>query len=150
MRISDWSSDVCSSDLADAPAQALEGFLRSTGLTRDQLVEREDNKGNSILFAVVEKPGRATTEVIAEIVPTIIRAFPWPKSMRWGKASQTTESLRWVRPLKGIVALLGDDVVDLEVEGIRSGSVTYGPRFHPPGQTKIGRESCRERDGPKG
>src|SRR3546814_561417 len=116
MSISDWSSDVCSSDLlqteavteerkgprADAPAQALEGFLRSTGLTRDQLVEREDNKGNSILFAVVEKPGRATTEVIAEIVPTIIRAFPWPKSMRWGKASQTTESLRWVRPLKGI------------------------------------------------
>src|SRR3546814_3012229 len=90
---------------ADALAQALEGFLRSTGLTRDQLVEREDNKGNSILFAVVEKPGRAKTEVIAEIVPTIIRALPWPKSMRWGKASQTTESLRWVRPLKGIVEI---------------------------------------------
>src|SRR3546814_7831523 len=58
--------------------------------------------------------------------------------MRWGKASQTTESLRWVRPLKGIVALLGDDVVDLEVEGIRSGSVTYGHRFHHPGQITIG------------
>jgi glycyl-tRNA synthetase beta chain len=123
---------------ADAPAQALEGFLRSTGLTREQLVERPDNKGNAILFAVVEKPGRATAEVIAEIVPAIIRAFPWPKSMRWGGSSQTTESLRWVRPLQGIIALLGDDVVDFEIDGIRSGSATVGHRFHHPGPITIG------------
>jgi glycyl-tRNA synthetase beta chain len=123
---------------ADAPPQALEGFLRSTGLTREQLVERPDNKGNAILFAVVEKPGRATAEVIAEIVPAIIRAFPWPKSMRWGGSSQTTESLRWVRPLQGIIALLGDDVVDFEIDGIRSGSATVGHRFHHPGPITIG------------
>ena len=123
---------------ADAPPQALEGFLRSTGLTREQLVERPDNKGNAILFAVVEKPGRATAEVIAEIVPAIIRAFPWPKSMRWGASSQTTESLRWVRPLQGIIALLGDDVVDFEIDGIRSGSATVGHRFHHPGPITIG------------
>ena len=123
---------------ADAPAQALEGFLRSTGLTRDQLVEREDNKGNAILFAVIEKPGRATAEVIAEIVPQIIRAFPWPKSMRWGKSSQSTESLRWVRPLQGIVALLGDDVVEFRIDGITSGSATVGHRFHHPGPITIG------------
>lgn len=123
---------------ADAPAQALEGFLRSTGLTRDQLVTREDNKGNAILFAVIEKPGRQTADVIAEIIPAIIRAFPWPKSMRWGKSSQTTESLRWVRPLQGIVALLGDDVVDCQIDGIRSGSATVGHRFHHPGQITIG------------
>src|SRR3954470_8815109 len=87
---------------ASAPPQALEGFLRKTGLTRDQLEERD-----GVLFAVVEKPGRATTAVLAEAVPTLIRAFPWPKSMRWGEASASTESLRWVRPLQGIVALLG-------------------------------------------
>ncbi|MBB4641540.1 glycine--tRNA ligase subunit beta [Rhizorhapis suberifaciens] len=123
---------------ADAPAQALEGFLRSTGLTRDQLVMREDNKGNAILFAVIEKPGRQTADVIAEIIPAIIRAFPWPKSMRWGKSSQTTESLRWVRPLQGIVALLGDNVVDCQIDGIRSGNATVGHRFHHPGQITIG------------
>ncbi|MCF8708347.1 glycine--tRNA ligase subunit beta [Rhizorhapis sp. SPR117] len=123
---------------ADAPAQALEGFLRSTGLTRDQLVERADAKGNAILFAVIEKPGRATADVIAEIVPAIVRAFPWPKSMRWGKASQTTESLRWVRPLQGIIALLGDDVVDFEIDGVCSGSATVGHRFHHPGAITIG------------
>jgi glycyl-tRNA synthetase beta chain len=116
-----------------APAQALEGFLRSTDLTQDQLEDR-----GGVWFAVLEKPGRATAEVIAEIVPAIIRAFPWPKSMRWGASSQTTESLRWVRPLQGIIALLGDDVVDFEIDGIRSGSATVGHRFHHPGQITIG------------
>jgi glycyl-tRNA synthetase beta chain len=115
---------------ADAPAQALEGFLRSTGLTREQLVERADAKGNAILFAVIEKPGRATSDVLAEAIPAIVRAFPWPKSMRWGKASQTTESLRWVRPLQGIVAILGDDLVEMEIDGVRSGFTTVGHRFH--------------------
>src|SRR5690606_7240226 len=77
-----------------APTQALEGFLRKTGLTQDRLEDRD-----GVWFAVVNKPGRATAEVLAQAVPAIIRAFPWPKSMRWGTASRTTESLRWVRPL---------------------------------------------------
>ncbi|WP_327754807.1 glycine--tRNA ligase subunit beta [Sphingobium sp. SJ10-10] len=116
-----------------APAQALEGFLRKTGLTQDQLEERD-----GVWFAVVNKPGRATAGVLAEAVPTLIRAFPWPKSMRWGVASQTTESLRWVRPLQGIVAILGDDLVDIEIEGVKSGYATLGHRFHHPGEITIG------------
>ncbi|WP_298853307.1 glycine--tRNA ligase subunit beta [uncultured Sphingomonas sp.] len=122
---------------ADAPEQAIAGFLKSTGLTRDQLVERADAKGHGVLFAVIEKPGRATADVIAEAVPAIIRAFPWPKSMRWGDASQSSESLRWVRPLQGIVALLGDAVVPFEIAGVASGNETVGHRFHAPGRIAI-------------
>ena len=80
-----------------APPQAMEGFLRKTGLTQDQLTERD-----GVYFAVVEKAGRQTADVLAEAIPAIIRAFPWPKSQRWGAASISTESLRWVRPLQGI------------------------------------------------
>ncbi|MBY0521101.1 MAG: glycine--tRNA ligase subunit beta, partial [Sphingomonas sp.] len=104
---------------ASAPPQALDGFLRKTGLTRDQLVERD-----GVLFAVIDKPGRATADVLAEAIPAIIRAFPWPKSMRWGAASLSTESLKWVRPLQGIVALFGDDIVACEIAGIVSGRET--------------------------
>ena len=116
-----------------APPQALEGFLRKTGLTREQLVDR-----NGTLFAVTEKPGRATAAVLAEAIPAIIRAFPWPKSMRWGDASASTESLRWVRPLQGIVALLGEAIVPLAIAGIESGAATLGHRFHHPYQITIG------------
>ncbi|WP_298089273.1 glycine--tRNA ligase subunit beta [uncultured Sphingomonas sp.] len=112
---------------ASAPPQALEGFLRKTGLAREQLVERD-----GVLFAVTEKPGRATAEVLTEAIPAIIRAFPWPKSMRWGDASRSTESLRWVRPLHGIVALFGGAVVPVEIAGIASGAGTRGHRFHAP------------------
>ena len=118
---------------ASAPPQALEGFLRKTGLTREQLEERD-----GILFAVVEKPGRATAAVLAEAVPAIVRAFPWPKSMRWGAASASTESLRWVRPLQGIVALFGEEIVAFEIAGVRSGAATVGHRFHHPGAITIG------------
>ena len=118
---------------ASAPPQALEGFLRKTGLARDQLVERD-----GIWFAVIEKPGRSTAAVLAEAIPAIVRAFPWPKSMRWGDASASTESLRWVRPLQGIVALLGGEVVPFEIAGIASGSATVGHRFHHPGAITIG------------
>jgi glycyl-tRNA synthetase beta chain len=118
---------------ASAPPQALEGFLRKTGLTREQLVERD-----GVLFAVVEKPGRATTGVLADAIPAIIRAFPWPKAMRWGGASTTMESLRWVRPLQGIVALLGEEIVPVEIAGITSGAATVGHRFHHPGIITIG------------
>jgi glycyl-tRNA synthetase beta chain len=115
-----------------APPQALEGFLRKTGLTQDQLVERD-----GVYFAVINKPGRKTADVLAEAIPAIIRAFSWPKSMRWGAASASTESLRWVRPLQGIVALLGDDVVACEVDGITSGRETMGHRFHHSGPISI-------------
>ncbi len=118
---------------ASAPSQALDGFLRKTGLTREQLEERD-----GVLFAVVEKPGRATTDVLAQAIPAIIRAFPWPKSMRWGDASLSTESLRWVRPLQGIVALFGEEIVACEVAGIASGAATVGHRFHHPGVITIG------------
>ncbi|WP_242182347.1 glycine--tRNA ligase subunit beta [Sphingomonas sp. CARO-RG-8B-R24-01] len=118
---------------ASAPPQALEGFLRKTGLTREQLVERD-----GVLFAVVEKPGRATTGVLADAIPAIIRAFPWPKAMRWGGASTTMESLRWVRPLQGIVALFGEEIVPVEIAGITSGAATVGHRFHRPGIITIG------------
>ena len=115
-----------------APEQALEGFLRKTGLSKEQLTDRD-----GVWFAVLDKPGRATAEVLVEAIPAIIRGFSWPKSQRWGAASLSTESLRWVRPLQGIVALLGEDVVALEVEGIQSGRTTMGHRFHSHGPIEI-------------
>jgi glycyl-tRNA synthetase beta chain len=118
---------------ASAPPQALEGFLRKTGLARDQLEERD-----GVLFAIVDRPGRATLEVLAEAIPAIVRAFPWPKSMRWGTASASTESPRWVRPLQGIVALLGEEIVEFEIAGISSGAATLGHRFHHPGTITLG------------
>ena len=118
---------------ASAPPQALDGFLRKTGLSREQLVERD-----GVLFATIDRPGRATAAVLAEAIPAIVRAFPWPKSMRWGEASLSTESLRWVRPLQGIVALLGEDIVAFEIAGVKSGAATVGHRFHHPGAITIG------------
>jgi glycyl-tRNA synthetase beta chain len=116
-----------------APPQALEGFLRKTGLTQDQLTQRD-----GVFFAVTEKPGRATREVLAEAIPAMVRAFPWPKSQRWGAASLSTESLRWVRPLSGIVAILGEDLVPCRIGDIISGYATLGHRFHHPGEITIG------------
>jgi glycyl-tRNA synthetase beta chain len=115
-----------------APDQALDGFLRKTGLSKDQLEDRD-----GVWFAVVEKPGRATAQVLADAIPAIVRAFPWPKSMRWGDASLSTESLRWVRPLQGIVALLGEDVVPFAIEGIDADRITAGHRFHFEGRIAV-------------
>ncbi|WP_454599322.1 glycine--tRNA ligase subunit beta [Qipengyuania sp. SM2507] len=120
-----------------APDQAVEGFCRKNGVTRNQL-EVRDVKGRATYFAVIEKPGRATADLLAQAIPAIIRDFSWPKSMRWGDASIGTESLRWVRPLSGVVALLGDDVVECEVHGVTSGAVTLGHRFHHSGDITIG------------
>ncbi|MDG6079552.1 glycine--tRNA ligase subunit beta [Erythrobacter litoralis] len=112
-----------------APDQALDGFCRKAGVDRADLEER-DVKGRSTYFAVKNIPGRATKDLLAEAIPAIVRDFTWPKSMRWGTASISTESLRWVRPLSGIVALLGDDVIECEVHGVKSGRETVGHRFH--------------------
>ncbi|MCP5391264.1 MAG: glycine--tRNA ligase subunit beta [Sphingomonadaceae bacterium] len=119
-----------------APDQAVEGFCRKNGVTKDQL-EVRDVKGRPTYFAVIERPGRAVKELLADAIPAIIRDFSWPKSMRWGAASLSTESLRWVRPLSGIVALLGDEVVECEVHGVTSGAVTLGHRFHHSGSITI-------------
>jgi len=121
---------------SSAPPQALEGFLRKTGLTQDQLEDRD-----GVYFAVIDKPGRATAEVLAEAIPAIIRAFAWPKSMRWGKDSASSESLRWVRPLSGIVAIFGEELIPCEVGGVASGYATRGHRFHCPGEITIGSAS---------
>ena len=104
---------------ANAPEQALEGFLRKTGLTKDQLVERD-----GVLFAVLSSKGQPTAALVAEMVDQIVRGFPWPKSMRWGSGT-----LRWVRPLKRIVALFDGQVVPFEIDGIASGELTEGHRF---------------------
>ena len=120
-----------------APDQAIDGFCRKSGVTRDQL-ELRDVKGRQTWFAVIEQPGRAVVEVLAQAIPSIIRAFPWPKSMRWGDASISTESLRWVRPLSGIVAIFGEELVACEIDGVTSTCATLGHRFHHPGQITIG------------
>ncbi|RJY10158.1 glycine--tRNA ligase subunit beta [Aurantiacibacter aquimixticola] len=120
-----------------APDQAVDGFCRKLGVTRDDL-ETRDVKGRETYFAMKNVPGRAMRDLLAEAIPTIIRDFSWPKSMRWGAASISTESLRWVRPLSGIMALLGDDVVECEVHGVTSGAVTLGHRFHHQGDITIG------------
>jgi len=115
---------------ADAPEKAIEGFLRGAGLTRDQLEERDTPKGK-ILFAMINKPGRPAAEIVAEVLETTIRTFPWPKSMRWG-----TGTLRWVRPLHSILCILsaedGAQVVPLTVDGITAGDTTRGHRFMAP------------------
>ena len=120
-----------------APDQAVEGFCRKAGVDKGDL-ETRDVKGRATYFAVKNVPGRATSDLLAEAIPAIVRDFSWPKSMRWGAASISTESLRWVRPLSGVVALLGDEVVDCEVHGVTSGAVTLGHRFHHSGDITIG------------
>jgi glycyl-tRNA synthetase beta chain len=128
-----------------APEAAVQGFLKSAGLHRieDARVERDPKKGE-FYVAVIEKPGRETKDVIAEIMPAIIRSFPWPKSMRWGAASAKPDALRWVRPLRGIVCTLATlhdaaEVIPLEVDGIAAGDMTWGHRFMAPEAIKVRR-----------
>ncbi|MFT5065114.1 MAG: glycyl-tRNA synthetase beta chain [Reinekea sp.] len=113
-----------------APDQAINGFLRGAGVTRDDLEIRDDKKGQ-VYFAVIQKPGRMASDVIAEVLEGAVRNFPWPKSMRWG-----TGTLKWVRPLHSIVCILtdeaGTEVVPLDINGINSGNTTRGHRFLSP------------------
>jgi glycyl-tRNA synthetase beta chain len=128
-----------------APVAAIQGFLKSAGLSRieDARIEIDPKKGQ-FYVAVIEKPGRETKDAIAEIVPAIIRAFPWPKSMRWGAGSAKHDALRWVRPLRGIVCTLATphdaaEIVSFEVDGIASGDVTRGHRFLAPAPIPVRR-----------
>ncbi|MBZ9995356.1 glycine--tRNA ligase subunit beta [Mesorhizobium sp. BH1-1-4] len=128
-----------------APEQAVQGFLRKAGLSSiaEAHVHSDPKKGD-FYVAHMSKPGRAAEEIIAGLVPAIIRDFPWPKSMRWGPASAKPGSLRWVRPLQSILCTFGPEteepvVVDFEIDGIRSGNVTYGHRFLAPGEITVRR-----------
>ncbi|RUW91414.1 glycine--tRNA ligase subunit beta, partial [Mesorhizobium sp. M8A.F.Ca.ET.059.01.1.1] len=128
-----------------APEQAVQGFLRKAGLSSiaEAHVHSDPKKGD-FYVAHISKPGRAAEEIIAGLVPDIIRNFPWPKSMRWGPASAKPGSLRWVRPLQSILCTFGPEteepvVVDFEIDGIRSGNITYGHRFLAPGEITVRR-----------
>ncbi|WP_395671771.1 glycine--tRNA ligase subunit beta [Phenylobacterium sp.] len=121
----------------NAPEQALEGFLRATGLTRDQLIERD-----GVFFAHLHKAGRPTPEIVAEMVEAIVRGFPWPKSMISG-----TSRLRWVRPLKRILCVFDREIVPLEIDGIVSGDLTEGHRFMGSRQSFRARDFDEYRDG---
>ena len=110
-----------------APEAAVQGFLKSAGLkSLDEAEIRADKKGD-FYVATIKRSGRATPQVVAEIVPEIVRNFPWPKSMRWGNGR-----LRWVRPLHSILCLFGGKVVPFEIDGIKSGKETRGHRFMAP------------------
>ena len=113
-----------------APDQAIDGFLRGAGVAREDLDVRDDKKGQ-VYFAVIAKKGRKADAIVAEVLDTTIRSFPWPKSMRWGAGS-----LRWVRPLHSILCILSDEagaqVVPLDVDGIVAGNTTRGHRFMGP------------------
>ncbi len=128
-----------------APEAAVQGFLKAAGLASLEAAKVEsDPKKGDFYVAVIEKQGRATIELLAEILPATIRAFPWPKSMRWGPRSANPGALRWVRPLRGIVATFGaegeePEVVPFEIEGIVSGNITQGHRFLAPAPFQVRR-----------
>ena len=116
-----------------APDKAVQGFLRGAGLASiDEATIVDDPKKGEIYVAVIETPGRPTTDIVAEIVPDIIRSFHWPKSMRWG-----TGDLRWVRPLQRILCVFDGAVVSFDVDGIESGDLTEGHRVHGRGPFEI-------------
>ena len=127
-----------------APDAAVQGFLKATGLNSlDEAEIQRDPKGD-FYIALIEKPGRAAIDVLAEILPVIIRTFPWPKSMRWGARSGKPGSLNWVRPLHAITATFGleteePDVVPFSVDGIEAGQTTYGHRFMAPSAISVRR-----------
>ena len=128
-----------------APDAAVQGFLKSAGLASlDQAKIEKDPKKGEFYVAIVERAGKPTLELLAEILPGIIRAFPWPKSMRWGAASARPDALRWVRPLHSIVATFGPEneepeIVPFEIDGVAAGNITYGHRFLAPAAIKVRR-----------
>lgn len=128
-----------------SPEGAVQGFLKAAGLASlDQAKIESDPKKGEFYVAVIEKPGRPTLDLLAEILPATIRAFPWPKSMRWGAASTSSASLRWVRPLRAILATFGaeteePEIVPFAVDGLAAGNITYGHRFLAPAEIRVKR-----------
>ncbi|MFZ2158424.1 MAG: glycine--tRNA ligase subunit beta [Bradyrhizobium sp.] len=127
------------------PEAAVQGFLKATGLkSLDEAKIQRDPKKGDFYVALIEKPGRATLDVLADMLPVIIRTFPWPKSMRWGERSARSGALSWVRPLHSIVATFGleteaPDVVKFAVDGIEAGQTTSGHRFMAPAAIEVRR-----------
>src|SRR3979490_2914785 len=120
------------------PDVAIQGFLKATGLASlDEAQIQRDPKKGDFYIALIDKPGRATLDALADMLPVIIRTFPWPKSMRWGERSARPGALQWVRPLHAIVATFGmeteePEVIKFAVDGIEAGQTTYGHRFMAP------------------
>ena len=129
----------------DANEKAIEGFLRGAGLSSiSEAQVQSDPKKGDFYVAIISKPGRAAEEIVAAVMPDIVRNFPWPKSMRWGKPSVKPGSLRWVRPLQSIVCTFGTEheetvAIPFEIDGIVASNVTYGHRFHAPGPITVKR-----------
>src|SRR3978361_164924 len=127
-----------------APDAAVQGFLKATGLkSLDEANIQKDPKGD-FYIALIEKPGRPTLDVLAEILPPIIRTFPWPKSMRWGERSAKPGSLNWVRPLHSVIATFGieteePEVVKFSIDGIEAGQTTHGHHFMAPAEISVRR-----------
>ncbi|MEZ5822872.1 MAG: glycine--tRNA ligase subunit beta [Xanthobacteraceae bacterium] len=126
------------------PEPAIQGFLKATGLSSISEAKIQSDKKGDFYIALMEKPGRPAIDVLAEILPVIVRTFPWPKSMRWGERSAKSGSLSWVRPLHAITATFGleteePDVVKFSIDGIETGQTTYGHRFMAPGAIAVRR-----------
>ncbi|MEG6508796.1 glycine--tRNA ligase subunit beta [Methyloligella sp. 2.7D] len=110
-----------------APEKALEGFLKSAGLSSIDEAEIQSDKKGEFYVANIEREGRPTPVIVAEVVPVIVNNFPWPKSMRWGAGK-----LRWVRPLHSVLCLFNGEVIPFEIDGLISGGETRGHRFLAP------------------
>ena len=128
-----------------APEAAIAGFRKSAGVTSDDQIRIvEDAKKGDYYLATIERPGRATQQVLSELLPGIIRTFPWPKSMRWGAASREPGSLRWVRPLQSVLCTFASDletaeIVPLMIDGLLSSDATRGHRFMAPATIRVRR-----------
>src|SRR6476661_3508013 len=126
------------------PDAAIQGFLKATGLSSVGEAKIQRDKKGDFYIALIEKPGRPALDVLADMLPVIIRTFPWPKSMRWGERSARPGALSWVRPLHSIVATFGietedPDVVKFAIDGIEAGQTTYGHRFMAPAAISVRR-----------
>jgi glycyl-tRNA synthetase beta chain len=126
------------------PEPAIQGFLKATGLASISEAKIQSDKKGDFYIALIEKPGRPAIDVLADILPVIIRTFPWPKSMRWGARSERPGSLSWVRPLHAITATFGleteePDVVKFSIDGIETGQTTFGHRFMAPSAISVRR-----------
>src|SRR6201994_3600694 len=127
------------------PEAAIAGFLKATGLASlDQAKIQRDPKKGDFYVALIEKPGRATLDVLADMLPVIVRTFPWPKAMRWGERSARPGALNWVRPLHSIIATFGmeteePEVVKFAIDDIEAGQTTFGHRFMAPAAISVRR-----------
>src|ERR1700733_11913866 len=122
-----------------APEQAIAGFLKAAGLKSIGEAKVQADKKGDFYVAVIEKAGKPAIDVIGDMIPEVVKSFPWPKSMRWGSGRLT-----WVRPLHSIVATFGPEteepeIVPFAVDGIAAGDTTQGHRFLAPASFQVKR-----------